>query len=78
MAVSRGDVVIMMDPDESMHLRTLRQLRERVARLGATARATVGTSQYMRRKREWLAALDELRAMEQADAEDREKKKGTA
>ena len=67
-----------MDPDESMHLRTLRRLRQRVSHLGATARATVGTVQYHRRRREWLAALAELEAIEQMDAEDREKMKGTA
>lgn len=67
-----------MDPDEALHLRTLRQLRERVHVLGATARATVGTSQYMRRKREWLLALDELKRIEQADAEDRQKRLGQA
>lgn len=67
-----------MDADETMHLRTLRRLRERVMVLGATARATFGTAQYRRRKLEWLAALDELRAMEQADAEDRQKRDGDA
>lgn len=64
-----------MDPDESLHLRTLRRLRGRVAVLGATARATVGTMQYPMRKREWLAALTELEEMERIDAEDREKRR---
>ena len=67
-----------MSPDDTLHLRTLRELRERVVMLGNMARRMHGTSQYNFRRGQWLAAVDELKRMEEADAQDRLKRQGTA